>query len=82
MTITIEISPEVEAELSRQAASNGTVVAVYAANLLQDAAHLPGPALHPQPKKTLREVFESVRGLADDVDFNRNPSTGRHVDLS
>jgi len=34
------------------------------------------------PRKTLVEVFESVRGLADDVDFSRSPDTGRPVDLS
>ena len=38
-----------------------------------DAAH---------PPRSLQEVFEAVRGLADDVDFRRNPSTGRPVDLS
>lgn len=31
--------------------------------------------------RSLREVFEAVRGLADDVEFRRNPSTGRPVDL-
>lgn len=31
--------------------------------------------------KSLAEVFAMVRGLADDVDFSRNPSTGRPVDL-
>jgi hypothetical protein len=29
--------------------------------------------------KSLREVFESVRGLADDIEFSRNPSAGRPV---
>jgi hypothetical protein len=38
-----------------------------------DAAH---------PHRSLEEVFEAVRGLADDIDFTRNPSTGRPVDLS
>jgi hypothetical protein len=28
------------------------------------------------------EVCAMVRGLTDDVDFSRNPSTGRPVDLS
>lgn len=39
----------------------------------------PQPSL---PRKSLMEVFESVRGLADDVDFSRNRDTGRPVDLS
>jgi Arc/MetJ-type ribon-helix-helix transcriptional regulator len=34
------------------------------------------------PDKSLREVFESVRGLADDIDFSRNPSTSRPVNLA
>ena len=42
-----------------------------------------GDVLQPTPpRKSLMEVFESVRGLADDVDFSRNPDTGRPVDLS
>ena len=36
----------------------------------------------PHPQRSLEEVFKAVRGLADDVDFTRNPSTGRPVDLS
>jgi hypothetical protein len=31
---------------------------------------------------TLEEVFAKVRGLADDLDISRNPSTARPVDLS
>lgn len=84
MTLTIEIKPEVQAALARQAAAQGRAVESYAASLLEEAAQLPAadlslPAL---PRKSLREVFEAVRGLTDDVDFSRNPSTGRPVDLS
>ena len=82
MTITIHIRPEVEAELARQAASRGRRVEAYAASLLEEAVHLPVDATQPPRGKSLREVFETVRGLADDVDFSRNPSTGRPVDLS
>jgi hypothetical protein len=32
--------------------------------------------------RSLREVFEAVRGLAEDAEFNRNPSTGRPMDLA
>lgn len=32
--------------------------------------------------QTLKEVFESVRGLADDVDFSRNPSPSRPVNIA
>ncbi len=84
MTLTIDIRPEVQAALARQAAARGRAVESYAASLLEEAAQLPA-ADHPPPApppKSLREVFEAVKGLADDVDFSRNPSTGRPVDLS
>ena len=82
MTITVDIRPEVEAELARQAASRGKRVEAYAASLLEEAVHLPSDATQTPRGKSLREVFEAVRGLADDVEFSRNPSTGRPVDLS
>jgi hypothetical protein len=37
--------------------------------------------LKPSPK-SLIEVFDMVRGLADDVDFRRHPDSPRLVDLS
>lgn len=82
MTITVDITPEVQAELARQAASHGRAIEAYAASLLEEAVDLPAGATRPSRSKSLREVFEAVRGLADDVDFSRNPSTGRPVDLS
>ncbi|MCU1235302.1 MAG: hypothetical protein JWP63_3269 [Candidatus Solibacter sp.] len=81
MTITVNIKPEVQAELARQAASQGSAIETYAATLLEEAARLTRPPKPPQ-EKSLREVFECVRGLADDIEFKRNPSTGRPVDLS
>jgi hypothetical protein len=41
MTITVDIRPEVEAELARQAAAHGRALEAYAASLLEDAVHLP-----------------------------------------
>jgi hypothetical protein len=41
MTITVDIRPEVQAELARQAAARGLGVGVYAASLLEEAVHLP-----------------------------------------
>lgn len=79
MTITIDIRPEVQAELARQAAANGRDLEAHAANLLEEAAHV--TANKPDGRKSLREMFEDVRGLADDVKFSRNPSTGRPLDL-
>jgi hypothetical protein len=51
--------------------------------LLEEAVHLPAEASAKTEKpKNLVDVCAMVRGLADDVDFSRNPSTGRPVDLS
>ncbi len=38
MTITIDIRPEVQAELARQAAARGSAIETYAARLLEEAA--------------------------------------------
>jgi hypothetical protein len=51
MTITIEIAPELQAELARQAASRG--IDAYAASLLEDAAQ------RTQPAAPSREVIEA-----------------------
>ena len=43
------------------------------------AAGRPTKGRRPEGKKSLVEVFAPLRGL--DLDFSRNPSTGRPVDL-
>jgi len=82
MTITVDIRPEVQAELARQAASRGTRIEAYAASLLEEAVQLPIGAVRPSQGRSLVEVCAMVRGLADDLDLSRNPSMGRAVDLS
>ena len=88
MTITLDIRLEVQAELARQAASRGSAIEDYAARLLEEAVHLPAatPINAEKPKRegkmSLVEVCAMVRGLTDDVDFSRNPSTDRPVELS
>ncbi len=83
MTITVDIKPEVQAELARRAASSGKPVEDYAASLLERAVRVPAEP-EVQPVKNLVELFAPVRGLFADgeLDFSRNPSTGRSVDLS
>ena len=87
MTITVDIRPEVQAELARQAASRGRAIEDYAATLLEEAAHLPAEApanaekRNREGRKSLVEVCAMVGGLTDDVDFSRNPSTDRPVEL-
>src|SRR5947209_7680825 len=93
VTITVHIRPEVQAELARQAAASGRALEAYAATLLEKAAHVTTSDLAAnelehtdtrtcRERKSLRDVFEVVRGLADDVEFSRNRSSGRLVDLS
>ena len=41
MTITVAITPEVQAELARQAAAHGRAMEAYAASLLEGAVRLP-----------------------------------------
>ena len=81
MTITVEVKPEVQAELARRAASNGKQVEDYAANLLEEAVL---PAQAALQAENFDELFAPVRGLFADgeLDFSRNPSTGRPIDLS
>jgi plasmid stability protein len=96
MTITVEIRPEVQAELTRQAAAHGRPLEAYAASLLEDAAHAPekrlpsdlltGEESRAAKATNLMELFEPIQGLLTDEEietlFSRNPSTGRPVDLA
>jgi hypothetical protein len=75
------------AELARQAAANGRALEVHTATLLEEAAHLPSDVnqsvrrKRPRGRKSLVELFAEspLRGL--DLDFSRNKSIGRPVDL-
>ncbi len=74
MTITVNIRPEIEAELARQAAACGLGIGAYAATLLEEAAtHLPvastksGAAAE---AKDMEELFAPLRGL--NLNFERD----------
>ncbi|MGA3024612.1 MAG: hypothetical protein ABSF98_07575 [Bryobacteraceae bacterium] len=85
MTITVDITPEVKAALARQAAAHGRAVEAYAASLIEEAVQPTTEALTAGEREGRKSVVEGcamARGLTDDVDFSRNPSTGRPVDLS
>jgi hypothetical protein len=61
MTIKLEIRPEVQAELARQAAAHGSELEPYAAGLLEEAVQVPaGAALldHQRFENTLREMAQ------------------------
>ncbi len=82
MTITVEIRPEVQAELAAQAAARGMGVAAYAATLLEQAARQASPEPKDQAapskrqrlpgRKSLAELFAEspLKGL--DLDFGRS----------
>ena len=90
MTITVDITPEVQAALVRQAAAHGRAVEVHAASLLEKAVHLPQypPQYQTRQKrqrapgrKSLAQLFAEspFRGL--DLHFERDRDLGRDIDL-
>lgn len=75
MSIIINIKPEVQAELSRQAAAHGVELEPYAATLLEEAAHMAaGKRLTPdQLDRTLKQLaeFSAKIPLLPDEAFSR-----------
>ena len=95
MTITLDIKPEVQAELTRQAIAQGRAIEAVAAALLEEAVHpvaaLPTASAEASPPghgtgQALIDAFAEIRGLLTDEEidrmFTRSPSTARPVDLS
>jgi hypothetical protein len=66
MTLTLEINPDVQAELTRRAIAQGRAVESYAAILLEEAVHAPAEAEITQPSKDVLEAIERLR------DFGKN----------
>ncbi len=86
MTITVDIRPEVQAELARQAAAHGRALEAHAASLLEEAVHASVEPPHQQ--RTGRELIDAcakVRGLLTDEEvdtvFSRTSSFARPVDF-
>src|ERR1017187_6753917 len=85
MTITVDIGPDIEAELARQAAEHGLGLGAYAASLLEQAAALLPASLVKRnapaeaKDKDMVELFAPLRGL--NLDFERDRDTGRDIDL-
>jgi hypothetical protein len=78
--MTIEITkPEIEA-LINQRLQSGVFKDAEEVILQALQSSLP-PTCEARPVKTLQQVFEAARGLGDGVEFIRNPSIGRRVDL-
>jgi hypothetical protein len=70
MTITLDIKPEVQAALARQAAADSRPLESYVAALLEEAVHLPGLDASDLVAKDMVELFAPLRGL--NIDFERN----------
>jgi hypothetical protein len=91
VTITIEIKPEVEAELATQAAARGMDVPAYAATLLEQAAQaapveprdeVPPPnRQRPPGRKSLAQLFAESPFKGLDLDFERDQDLGRDIEL-
>ena len=60
MTITLDIAPEVQAELARQAADKGRAIEEHAASVLEQAVHV--PARH--PRLTLERLEKTLQEMA------------------
>jgi Arc/MetJ-type ribon-helix-helix transcriptional regulator len=52
-----------------------------ALDALEKATAVPTPELTALRRKNFVELCAPVRGLAEDIDFGRNPSTARPLDL-
>jgi hypothetical protein len=66
MTITVDIKPEVQAELARQAAARGMRIDAYAASLLEEAAQIPADA-RASDKERAQSAGERIRELREGV---------------
>ena len=83
--MTIQITkPELEALINERLQSGAFKDAedVILQALQSSAPQSKTPRSETTPQKTLEQLFAPIRGMADDLDFSRNPSTGRPVDLS
>jgi hypothetical protein len=77
MTLTIEIKPEIEAELAAQAAARGMDVRAYAAQLLETAAH----ADEQSTSKNFVEFLRQSPLVGVELNLERDKDTGRDIDL-
>jgi hypothetical protein len=63
MSITIELAPEVQAELVRQAAKQGVAVDTYAASLIENAARVSEASPSSAPSREVVDAVETLRGF-------------------
>ncbi len=78
MTLTLEITPEMEQALARRAAAYGLEVPAYAVSLLEQAAESStNRDSSASSAIDLIELFAPLRGL----NLERDPDTGRDIVL-
>ncbi|HXB73816.1 MAG TPA: hypothetical protein VNY05_36595 [Candidatus Acidoferrales bacterium] len=82
MTITLDIRPEIEAELTRQAAEHGLGIGAYAASLLEEAVHLPTSPVRLSEPAEARTWLSCLRrcGVSTSI-FQRDRDTGLDINL-
>lgn len=79
MNVTIEISEDRAARFLKQAQARGLTLDRWLVELGEQ--HAPAEAGATDPRPTFADVCAKVRGMADDLDFTRYPSPGRHFEL-
>ncbi len=67
MTITIDLEPQLQADLAREAATHGVAVDAYATRLIENAVRFPeGPRSEAdvtQPSPRVIEAIETLKGF-------------------
>jgi len=87
MTITLDLTPDIERRLLAQAQAKGVSIHDYVEEIVEQQARqasaMPAPTTQ---AKNLYELFAPVRGLLTDEEidrlFSRTPSASRPVDFS
>ena len=86
--ISVDVKPEIQAELARQAAADGRAIEAYAASLLEEAVQLPpstnGQAFDKERAQAagarIRDYAKELRWEVDDqATDRRRPSVSRFV---
>lgn len=68
MTITVDIRPDVQVELARQAAAHGRALEAHAASLLEAAIHFPAATNQPPfDKERAKAAGARIRELRKEV---------------
>ena len=82
MTITLDLKPEIEKGLLAQAESRGVSLTDYVQEIFAREVHVSEIPATARSGQELVDICSQVRGLADDLEITRNPSSGRPVDFS